>query len=422
MGTPAARRVELRKLLDEGTAFGGLVQSSTELHPGMRLDMLFRQGPPEASQLLVLLPSAQSRATRSNPIFHRWSWERHFPDQHVIALSDPALYLSEQVLGGWFMHPDADLVEAASAVIRRLAASLAVPEDQVVLFGSSMGGFLAMMLAAHVPGASAVAEIPQFDMRRYEFPSTLRAIETHQLNGRSIDEQFALHPAQVSVVERFRRAGHVPSLSVLTNTEDVTFLEAPAVIQELLSHGQLKAHHGELTVSVVPDQPGHTALDHPQVRAALRGALTAAHVRGLGRFTEPPVAAETEAAGHQPLAPQEVFYPGFSSTPDASAQVLRGIVDIKSTVATGHVYINGPMIPWTHRDGELVSTFTHEPQADLQLVMIYYGPDRQKVGHHFIKPGDDQPHTVPSDTAFARAAIRLHTRGETRLRLFRRKS
>lgn len=419
MGTPTARRVELTELLDGSTGFDGLVQSSTDLHPGMRLDLLFRQGPRDASQLLVLLPSAQSRTTRSNPIFHRWSWEKHFPDQHVLALSDPALYLSDQVLGGWFMHPEADLVEAASEVIRSLAVARSVPEDQVVLFGSSMGGFLAMMLAAHVPGATAVAEIPQFDMRRYEFPSTLRAIESHQLGGRSIDEHFALHPAQVSVVERFRRAGRVPAFTVLTNTEDVTFQEAPAVVQELLSLGQLKAHHGEMTVSVVPDQPGHTALDYPQVRAALVSALTSARVRGLGRFSEP-VPAVTGGPAHRALDPREVFYPGFSSTPEASVQVLRGVVDVKSTVTSGHVYVNGPMVPWSQQDGELVSTFTQDPEADLQLVMIYYGADREKVGHHFIRPGVDEPHTVPSDTAFARAAIRLHARGETRLQLFRR--
>ena len=79
------------------------------------------------------------------------------------------------------------------------------------------------MLAAHIPGARAVAEVPQLNFALW-LPSAVVEVEQYIL-GEPVKEFRKRHPERVSVLHRFLFAGRIPEFSILTNGNDFRIAE-----------------------------------------------------------------------------------------------------------------------------------------------------------------------------------------------------
>lgn len=101
------------------------------------------------------------------PYFPRWSWYPDIPCSFV-TFNDPTLYRSEEMLGGWCQF-DAEnfgiemIAEALSELLS--AADLSVRDS--VLYGSSAGGFWALMTGALLRDAAVVSDIAQTNLLTY---------------------------------------------------------------------------------------------------------------------------------------------------------------------------------------------------------------------------------------------------------------
>lgn len=214
----------------------------------------------KANRLICLLPSAQpSSAPQQNPIFHRWSWYKHFPDCHVMVLSDPGLYLSSDIRAAWFMGSQVDIVEALASHVARISERLGIAQRDVVFYGSSMGGFGALMVAAELADSTAVAEVPQLDMRLYPVPGAIRDLEDKVI-GCSLEVYYADYPHRVSVADRFKRTRTVPRFRIVTNRADPGFSEQMEFVSNLgvLSNGAKSISDHE--VLILADEVGHKPL------------------------------------------------------------------------------------------------------------------------------------------------------------------
>ncbi|WP_439256335.1 hypothetical protein [Microbacterium sp. A94] len=137
---------------------------------------------------------------------------------HIVALGDPSIALDERILGGWFMHPEIDLIAELASIVENLAQTLKVEPENVTFHGSSLGGFGAIGMAAHLRGASAISEIPQIDVERWKITSAIRLLE--DVVGQPLAEFRKTFPERVDAFERLRFAGIVPPLRVITNPGD----------------------------------------------------------------------------------------------------------------------------------------------------------------------------------------------------------
>jgi pimeloyl-ACP methyl ester carboxylesterase len=80
---------------------------------------------------------------------------------------------------GWYLGTDEhDASEELSRFIRRFAAALGIPEDKIVIWGSSGGGFAALALASRIEKATAVAVNPQTDIFAYEIARHVQAVRS----------------------------------------------------------------------------------------------------------------------------------------------------------------------------------------------------------------------------------------------------
>lgn len=115
----------------------------------------------DSRKLLVFLPSVNGRG--NYPYYPRISWGGDLVKKYnVLYLSDP--YQNNELynipMGSWFISPDGrSTIREVAERINLLVEKYAI--EQVVFYGSSMGGYAALMISALVDGSNAIAECPQ---------------------------------------------------------------------------------------------------------------------------------------------------------------------------------------------------------------------------------------------------------------------
>lgn len=241
-----------------------------------------------ADSLVCFLPAAQRHEVqRRNPVFHRGTWHEDLPESHVLTVSDPALYLDDEILACWFVDPNLDVIRAVSDFIVRVAERLGVPRNRIILHGSSMGGFGALGIASCIGESLAIAEIPQLDLQRWPVPSALAAIEQRILGGMTLDDFRGVWPERIDILSRFVSSGVVPSFWLIVNRGDKIFPEQLEFMGELSLISKRVHAIGEQKLWVQPDVHGHGPLSRSRAVEIIRQAITMAPQRRLHKLQDP---------------------------------------------------------------------------------------------------------------------------------------
>lgn len=224
----------------------------------------------DASRMIVFLPGASGwRSKKIVPFFHRWQWHGDFPDAHVIALSDPAIGVNDRIIGGWFMHAEVDLIAELATMVRRIADRLDVAYENITLHGSSLGGYGAIGMAAHVPGSRAIAEIPQIDVAKWPVPSSMELLE--ELVGEPLEDFRVKFPERVALLDRLRFAKVVPPMTLITNATDPTYDLQVEFMDQLPTLAADCEVIGDQRLLVTKVTSGHAALPKAAALSHLAG-------------------------------------------------------------------------------------------------------------------------------------------------------
>lgn len=192
---------------------------------GVRYEFLsdLRPGTP---RLVVFGQDAIDRTKISLPHFYRWSWLPELQASAII-LNDPSLYAADHLLAGWWVGTRTrDYVQEAVAIIRRTMQSLNIAPEDVTFFGASAGGFSALAMAAALPGARAVVDIPQVCLATY---GARIASDASILAGLGYARAEDVPPAlrhRVDIIDRFVYEQNVPEFLYLQNSRDQTHIGA----------------------------------------------------------------------------------------------------------------------------------------------------------------------------------------------------
>ncbi|MCR1163666.1 hypothetical protein NEK97_19550 [Paenarthrobacter sp. UW852] len=190
-----------------------------------------------------------------------------------MALSDPALYSSSQVRAAWFMSDSEDVIDAMAVYVKKILDKLGLKNEDVVIYGSSMGGFGALMLGAELAGSFAVAEVPQLDMRKYPIRGAIRALERHVIN-QDLEEFYKQHPERVNVLDRFQERRVLPKLKIVTNRADTGFQEQMHFLNELSTLKTEVESIYDTEIHIVSEEIGHKPLPTSRGIEIVRSALS----------------------------------------------------------------------------------------------------------------------------------------------------
>ncbi|MFW8595915.1 hypothetical protein [Cribrihabitans neustonicus] len=173
---------------------------------GMKVDA-YIVARPFSKSILWCGQSAITAAGRENlPLFHRLTWEESFTSSFV-TFNDPTLYLYKDLLGGWSQGVPGDFgIRAIYRVVNAIKVNIN-RRARSVYYGSSAGGFWALMTAA-LDKAPCMVEIPQTDMFSYPWTRHREALfaRCYRDHGLSPDA----YPDRLRVSDWFKKIGAMP--------------------------------------------------------------------------------------------------------------------------------------------------------------------------------------------------------------------
>jgi pimeloyl-ACP methyl ester carboxylesterase len=218
----------------------------------------------EPQRLLCLLPSAQPRSAAPQvPFFPRWSWASGFDDWDVVSLSDPMLHAAPALHASWFVSATTDITKELGEFLKDFCLRRGIPVNRVTLYGSSMGGFGALMIASSLPGSRAVAEVPQLNLLEYPDPQALTDVERLALDGTTLKHIEHQSPEKVNVIARFQHSDYIPPLSIITNRADSAHPEALDFLAALNAMAPTVSKVGPTSLFQTPRPEGHAVQPTP---------------------------------------------------------------------------------------------------------------------------------------------------------------
>lgn len=110
----------------------------------------------------IFLPGARGNDPRNLPRFSRWS-RSSLIDGITLCVEDPMYYTYPKLKYGWFVGTENEnYLEYLARLIEKIATIKGIPNNHIVLFGSSAGGSVAINCSRYLPDAMAVAINPQY--------------------------------------------------------------------------------------------------------------------------------------------------------------------------------------------------------------------------------------------------------------------
>lgn len=121
---------------------------------------------PDCHKLYVFFPGAYQRK-KGTVQFQRYSWAPKF-DGSVLILDDPTINEENSFSLGWFQGlGGGSLIPYVEKIIRKFSKSIGVNLEDVIMFGSSAGGFVSLKLAEKILESSVVCINPQINILCY---------------------------------------------------------------------------------------------------------------------------------------------------------------------------------------------------------------------------------------------------------------
>lgn len=218
-----------------------------------------------SKKVAVLGSGAFDRNKMQPPVFHRHKWFGDF-DESVIIFNDPTLSLGDINIGWGYGNQERHFISEIGDILKIIYQCLGIKTTSALYFGSSAGGFTAMMLASYMKGWAFVNN-PQTDIRLY--------FKTHVDKLKCVvygDENIELINIRSNVVEWFKKNKYVPRIYYaqnLTCSHDMNKHFLPFLDQ--VRHIDERYFKGKLTTHLYADKErGHDPLEKRETLGIMR--------------------------------------------------------------------------------------------------------------------------------------------------------
>ena len=109
------------------------------------------------------------------PIFQRHSWAPILKTSSVFCM-DPTLYVNDLSVG-WGIGKNEDYyLENSSLILKMIIKKMNIKLEDTVIYGTSAGGFLSIIMGIYLKGAKVVADNTQLDVSNWAFISAVDCV------------------------------------------------------------------------------------------------------------------------------------------------------------------------------------------------------------------------------------------------------
>jgi hypothetical protein len=224
---------------------------------------IFGKTSTEKRLFILLVGAASSRDFSKFPNFNRWSWADLFPGV-VLSIADPTLAADPALLLGWYVGTSGiNVSKELAALVTRIAVANGIDRSNIIFYGSSGGGFAAMMLAPLVGGgATAVAINPQTRIIKYA-KGPLNAFLLAAFPGLNPEAAEIKHAERLSAIHVWSNEISMDSrLLLIQNTRDWHYESHFLPMLKALEIGDAgMSEDGRIRAHIFEDERGHSGVD-----------------------------------------------------------------------------------------------------------------------------------------------------------------
>lgn len=182
-----------------------------------------------SNKLMVFFSALRPGTVNRVVYYNRITWVDHL-QCNCLFIADPTL-LIDSTLGGGYYQGSMDWfgVEYCADIILKVAVSLNITENDILLYGSSQGGFAALAIHAFMRKAIVLAESPQNDLSVITRPNSI----VHRMNmlksvykKTSFDELNSEYKARVCISKLYESYTPLPTnINIIVKETDTVHID-----------------------------------------------------------------------------------------------------------------------------------------------------------------------------------------------------
>lgn len=160
-----------------------------------------------------LIPVDYMKRFENKPFYTRWTWNYN---ESYLCYNDPSRYLNKRIRGGWGVGTENDYyLENIKNIILKICDKLNILNENILFYGSSMGGFMSLMLATMVKQSTALADIPQLNLIHIKYHWD--DFKEFSFKNRSDEYIIKNYGYRFNFIEMMKKEKYVPNAFLVLN-------------------------------------------------------------------------------------------------------------------------------------------------------------------------------------------------------------
>jgi glycosyltransferase involved in cell wall biosynthesis len=165
------------------------------------------------NKLIVFNNGAIANGNVKVPVFQRYSWLQILKTSSIFCM-DPTLYVNDLSVGWGVGKNENYYLENSSIILKYIISKMNIKLENTVIYGTSAGGFLSIIMGVYLKGAKVVADNAQYDVANWAFISAVDKVINYCFDNIGIALKY---PERFNVVDTFIKHNYVPPIYLHVN-------------------------------------------------------------------------------------------------------------------------------------------------------------------------------------------------------------
>ncbi len=206
-----------------------------------------------SKKLIVMLNGAINRSISQPPVFQRKTWLEYMP-YNVLIIPDRTVEINNSLELGWYLgKSNCDYIHSIAKLVTNTANELNIENESISFYGSSGGGYAAIILSTLLIGSNSISINPQTILKSY-----IRRVYDKFILDTGHDERSPL----LAVTSYMDERKYIPRMTLIQNRLDHLHYKEHFIpfIKWYLSNSSELSTFGDFSVTEFTSDKGHNAI------------------------------------------------------------------------------------------------------------------------------------------------------------------
>ncbi|EHK6829005.1 TPA: YqiA/YcfP family alpha/beta fold hydrolase [Escherichia coli] len=207
----------------------------------------------DSKKLIVMLNGAVNRTISQPPVFQRKTWLDYLP-YNVIIIPDKTVEINDTLELGWYLgEHNKEYIHEVAQLVANTANELNINNDSIVFYGSSGGGYAAIILSTLIIGSSAISINPQITLNKY-----IKRIFDKFMADTGHNHKYSFLDATLCMETQ----KYIPRITIIQNKNDHLHYNEhfKKFLHWYIDNSNKISNLGDLTINTFIDEKGHNAM------------------------------------------------------------------------------------------------------------------------------------------------------------------